>query len=308
MAGLQNGALVQHATLGLGKVVALEPTAVHVFFPGADSRFAAKLRLPAALGLLRTEGIAPDAGLEGLTAFALDPKAGRYALAASWMTHDEAVAQFLARYPRGFADPALVAGKQARSARWRGAHDSWAEGLGEGEGARLLAAGGLDELRARVLKVDRALAVLHPERDAGAVKRALEAEGPAQAFLSALLELLSVPSPARARFDKLFAAARGLPVDPDQQWLVATLFAFVASPARHVLVRPQVTFHAAERLGADLGPVAAPAWPAYEAVRTLYAQLLEELRRHGASDFVDVEAFLHLTATATAKRRARSAR
>lgn len=306
MAGLQNGMLVQHATLGLGKVVAVEPTAVHVFFPGGDSRFAAKLRLPAALGLLRTDGITPDARLEGLTAFALDPKAGRYGLAASWVTHDEAVAQFLAKFPGGFSDPALIAGKQARVARWRAAHDSWAEGFGEGRGARLLAAGDVDELVARALKVDRTLAAVHPAVDADAVRRALDCDGPARAFLSALIELLSVPSPARARFEKLFAAARELPVGPDQQWLVATLFAFVASPDRHVLVRPKVTFQATERLGADVSPTGAPAWPTYEAVRTLCARLLEELGRHGATDFVDVESFLHVTATA--KRRARSAR
>jgi hypothetical protein len=306
MAGLQNGMLVRHATLGLGKVVAVEPTAVHVFFPGSDSRFAAKLRLPAALGLLRTDGIDSDARLEGLTAFALDPKAGRYALAANWVTHDEAVAQFLAKFPGGFSDPALVAGKQARVARWRVAHDSWAEGFGEGEGARLLAAGDVDELVARALKVDRTLAVVHTAVDADAVRLALDGEGAARVFLSALLELLSVPSPARPRFEKLFAAARDLPVEADQQWLVATLFAFVASPGRHVLVRPKITFEAAERLGADVGQSDAPSWPAYDAVRTLCAQLLEELRRHGATDFVDVESFLHVTATA--KRRARSAR
>lgn len=306
MAGLQNGMLVRHATLGLGKVVAVERTAVHVFFPGGDSRFAAKLRLPAALGLLRTDGIAPDARLEGLTAFALDPKAGRYGLAASWVTHDEAVAQFLAKYPGGFSDPALVAGKQARAACWRAAHDSWVENFGEGRGPSLLAADDVDELVARALKVDRALAVVHPAVDAGAVRAALGDEGPARDFLSALLELLSVPSPARARFEKLFTAARELPVEAAQQWLVATLFAFVASPARHVLVRPKITFEAAERLGADVGPTAAPTWQAYEAVRTLCGQLLEELRRHGATDFMDVEAFLHVTATA--KRRARRAR
>jgi hypothetical protein len=297
--------LVRHATLGLGKVVAVEPTAVHVFFPGGDGRFAAKLRLPGALGLLRTDGIAPDARLEGLTAFTLDPKAGRYALAAGWMTHDEAVAQFLARFPGGFSDPANVAGKQARVARWRAAHDRWAEVFGEGQGARLLAAGEVEELVARALKVDRTLGVLHPAVDADAVRLALEDEGPAQSFLAALLELLSVPSPARARFEKLFAAARELPVEAAQQWLVATLFAFVASPGRQVLVRPKITFEAAERLGADVGPTGAPTWPAYEAVRTLCGQLLEELRCHGATDFVDVEWFLHVTATA--KRRARSA-
>ncbi len=306
MAGLQNGMLVRHATLGLGKVVAVEPTAVHVFFPGGDNRFAAKLRLPAALGLLRTDGVAPDARLEALSAFALDPKAGRYALAASWMTHDEAVARFLEKFPGGFSDPALVAGKPARDARGRAAHDSWAEGFGEGKGARLLAAGDVDELVARALKIDRMLAVVHPEADAGAVRVALDGEGPARAFFAALLELLSVPSPARARFDKLFGAARELPVEEAQQWLVATQFAFVASPGRHVLVRPRITFEAAERLGADVGPTDAPSWSAYAAVRGLYAQLLEELRRHGATDFVDVESFL--TVTATAKRRARSAR
>ncbi len=306
MADLQNGMLVRHTTLGLGKVVAVEPTAVHVFFPGSDSRFAAKLRLPVALGLLRTDGLSPDAHLEGLTAFALDPKSGRYALAASWVSHDEAVAQFFERFPGGFSDPANVAGKHPRVARWRAAHDGWAEALGEGKGARLLDAGDLEELVARVLKIDRALAAMHPPVDADAVRRALAGEGPARAFLQALLELLSVPSPARARFEKLFAAARDLPVEPAQQWLVATVFAFVASPGRHVLVQPKITFTAAERLGADVRSGAVPAWPAYDAVRTLYAQVLEELRRHGATDFVDVESFLQVTATA--KRRARGTR
>lgn len=306
MADLQNGMLVRHATLGLGKVVAIEPTAVHVFFPGSDSRFAAKLRLPVSLGLLRTDGVSPDAHLEALTAFALDPKSGRYALAASWVSHDEAVAQFFAKFPGGFSDPANAAGKKGRVARWRAAHDSWAEALGDGKGARLLDAGDLDELVARALEVDRALAALHPAIDADAVRRALADEGPARAFFQALLDLLSVPSPARARFERLFAAARGLPVEPAQQWLVGTVFAFVASPGRHVLVQPRITFTAAERLGAEVGSAAVPAWPAYEAVRTLYAQILEELRRHGATDFFDVESFLQVTATA--KRRARSNR
>jgi hypothetical protein len=156
------------------------------------------------------------------------------------------------------------------------------------------------------LKVDRMLAVVHPAVDADAVRLALDGEGAARVFLAALLELLSVPSPARARFEKLFAAAQDLPVEAAQQWLVATLFAFVASPGRHVLVRPKITFEAAERLGADVGPTDAPSWPAYEAVRTLCAQLLEELRRDGATDFADVEWFLHVTATA--KRRPRNGR
>lgn len=302
MADLQNGTLVQHATLGLGKVVALEPNAVHVFFPGSERRFAAKLRLPAARPLLRTEGVDRNAWLEGLTAFALDAETGRYALAASWVTHDEAVAQFESAFPGGFGGDAYARGRGARAPTWRAAHEAWVEAFGREPAPD---ADEAKELAKRALAVEKTVASLHPAADADAMKRALSDAGTAQPFWAALAELLSVPSPGRARFEKLFTAARGLPVEPAQQWLVATLFPFLASPSRHVLVRPKVTCEAATRLGCDIGDAAAPNWGSYAAIRALYAQLLEQLAPAGAKDFVDVETVLHVTATA--KRRARSA-
>jgi hypothetical protein len=307
MADLENGTLVRHTTLGVGKVVAVEANAVHVFFPDSDKRFAAKLRLPTARPLLRTDGFERDAWLEGLSAFTLDPKVGRYTLAASWLTQAEAVEQFLAVFPGGFGGPAYLSGKAARAARWRSAHERWEEKLGGGEAERLLAAGDFREIVKRALLVEEAMAALHPPLDAGAVKDALSRGDATRPFCSALFELLSVPSPGRARFEKLFAAARDLPVDPARQWLVATLFPFVASPGRHVLFRPKTSCEAAARLGCDLGDDAAPNWTAYAALRTLSVQLREALEPNGAKDFVDVEAFLHVTATAK-RRVARSAR
>jgi hypothetical protein len=301
MADLQNGALVKHKSLGVGKIVALEANAVHVFFPDSDKRFAAKLRLPAARELLRTEGLEPNTWLEGLSAFSLDAKAGRYALAASWLTHDEAVEQFGAAFPGGFTGAAYASGRNARAPRWRAAHDAWTQAFGEAEGARLLEAGDLKEIARRVLKVEKSIASLHPAADEDAVKEALADDETARPFCTALLELLSVPSPGRARFEKLFAAARDLPVEPAQQWLVATLFPFLASPGRHVLLRPKITCEAAARLGCDLGEAAEPNWASYAALRALSTQLLASLEASGAKDFVDVEAFLHVTATA--KRR-----
>jgi hypothetical protein len=306
MADLENGMLVQHATLGVGKIVAVEPTAVHVFFPDSDKRFAAKLRLPAARPMLRTDGFERNTWLEGLSAFALDEKAGRYGLAASWLTHDQAVDQFLAAYPEGFADPAYAAGgpKGGRAARWRAAHDAWAEAFVKGEGERLVADDDLTTLMKRALSVEKLIAPLHPPADVDAVKEAFADEMPTRQFFAALVELLSVPSPGRARFEKLFAAASDLPVDPAQQWLVATLFPFIASPERHVLLRPKATCEAAERLGCDLRYDASPNWATYAALRGLSTQLLEKLKANGAKDFVDVEAFLHVTASA--KRQAKA--
>jgi hypothetical protein len=306
MVDLENGQLVQHTTLGIGKIVAVETNAVHVFFPDSDGRFAAKLRLPTARPLLRTEGIAPNGWLEGLTAFALDPAMGRYALASSWLTNDEAIAQFRATFRGGFGDPAYLGGKTARAPRWRAGVDAWAAAFPSAEAAAKLATDDPGGLAKRVLKVERTVASLHFPADVDAVKRALSQEETTLPFLAALAELASLPNPGRARFEKLFVAARALPVEPAQQWLVATLFPFIASPTRHVLLRPKVTFEAASRLGCDVGDDEVPTWGTYSAVRALNAQLLTKLEASGAKDYVDVESFLHVTATA--KRRARSAK
>jgi hypothetical protein len=71
--------LVSHATLGVGKVVAVEPTAVHIFFADANKQDATKLRLPAARVFLDAPPSARDERLENLPAFSLDPVSGRYA-------------------------------------------------------------------------------------------------------------------------------------------------------------------------------------------------------------------------------------
>jgi len=299
MGAMQNGMLVRHSTLGLGRVVAVEPDAVHVFFPDADKRFAAKLRLPAALALLQSEGLERNSWLEGLSAFALDRESRRYALAATWLSHDQAVGQFLASFPGGFVDPGYLGrgtGRNERAPRWRAAHEAFAKVLGKDDRERLLADDRIKDLVNRVLKVDKLVASLHPPADANAVKQALSDEDTARPFLSALVELLAVPSPARARFEKLFGTAGALPVEPAQRWLVATLLPFLASPERHVLLRPKVAREAAERLGCDLRFEASPNWATYGALRALSTQLLEKLKPIGAKDFIDVEAFLHLTA------------
>ncbi len=73
------GMIVRHATLGIGRVVALEPAAVHVFFVEGERREAAKLRLSAAKVFLTPEPKTKDERLDSLPAFAFDPASGRWA-------------------------------------------------------------------------------------------------------------------------------------------------------------------------------------------------------------------------------------
>jgi hypothetical protein len=298
---IAKGMLVQHASLGLGKVVAVERTAVHVFFPGSEKRYAAKLRWPAAEHFLRTDGVERNEWLEGLSSFSLDPGEGRYALAASWITHEQAIDQFVRNYPQGFKDPGYLGsvggGRRARAPGWRDAGAEWSAAMGDGEGPRLLAKGEVRELTRRALRVEKHLVLLQGTFEAGTLKQALEDPDVALPFFDALFGVLGAP-PARARMEKLFTAADALEVEPAFAWPIATVFQFVADPARYVFMSPRTTCAAAERLGCDLKYDAAPNWATYAALRAFSAQLLAQLQANGARDFIDVEAFLHATAAA----------
>ncbi len=300
MSDLSIGMLVRHASLGVGKVVALEPTAAHVFFPAGEKRFAAKLRLPDARRHLSTAAVPPDAWLQGLSAFALDSTSGRYALAASFVTHDQAIAGFLKMFPKGFADAAYVGtgtGKRERASRWRAARAEWLQVFPPGEGERLCGEGKIRELVKRTLKVAKHVVQVPGTFEPGVLEEALVDPEATAPFFAALFELLSVPSPGRARFEKLFAAAEGLELEGALAWPVATVFPFIADPTRHVFLWPKLACAAAERLGCDLRYDSSPNWPTYTALRTFSTQLLEKLKEHGAKDFVDVEAFVADAAT-----------
>lgn len=304
MTDIATGSLVKHVSLGVGKVIAIEATALHVFFPQGGTRQAVKLRWPAARPLLAQDGVPPDVWLEGLTSFALDAKTGRYALATNFVSHEDAVAEFLSVFPQGFPDPSrLEASKKERASGWRAASSEWAKALGAGEGERLLADGDLAEVTRRALRVACHVTPTRGGIEADALEEALDPGDEVAAFYDALFKVTSAPSPARPRLEKLFAVTEALGVDRDLAWPMATLFPFVADPAQHVLLSPRSACGAAARLGCDLRYKVAPNWTTYRALRTLAEQLLDRLRPHGARDFIDVESFLYTLGTPAARRK-----
>lgn len=78
VAQFATGMMVRHSTLGIGRVVAVERTAVHVFFAEGERGDAAKLRLSVAEPFLHQDPRARDERLDNLAPFALDPVSGRY--------------------------------------------------------------------------------------------------------------------------------------------------------------------------------------------------------------------------------------
>lgn len=297
MSELENGMLVQHPSLGLGKVVALEPKAVHVFFAESDARFATKLRLPMALPLL-TPAASASGWLSGLSDFELDARTGRYGLDAAWIPHAAAVARFLEVFPKGFEDPSCVgdgSGKRERAFRWRRAHAAFRDTLGGGEGERLLAAGDVAGLAERALRVERHVRPLHRDAERASLEGALKSLGAAREYFAALFELLAAPAPERACFEALAAAAAAMvPEEPaESRWPMVTLLPFVARPDVHMVLQPRFASHVAERLGLELAYEPQPNWSTYSALLRSTRVLLQELRPIGARDHVDVDSFMH---------------
>src|SRR4030095_11719459 len=84
---------------GVGKVVALEPAAVHVFFETCATKYATKLRLPVAMGMLAEPTTSTNARLDGMT-FVFDEKAQRYGVSAPAPARRAAAAKGAARKRR----------------------------------------------------------------------------------------------------------------------------------------------------------------------------------------------------------------
>ncbi len=297
MEKLAAGSLVKHRTLGAGKVVAVEATALHVYFPGSGTRYAAKLRWPVASPFL-TQDLEPNAWLEGLSSFAMDSVSGRYTLAANFMSHEEAVAAYLADHPAAFRaspPPGKDASRLERGARWRSACAEWTAAFGGEQAEKLLEGGNYAELTRRVLRVGAHASRIPGMVETDVLEEAFEPGEVVREFLEALFAYVAAPLPARPRFDRLIAASHALGVPPDAAWPMITFFPFAAAPSRHMVLVPRSTSAGASRLGCDLQLQAAPSWTTYLRLRDLSTRLLEELAPAGARDFVDVECFLHAT-------------
>ncbi|MFT3912625.1 MAG: hypothetical protein QM704_00655 [Anaeromyxobacteraceae bacterium] len=301
---LKSGLLVKHASLGLGKVVAVDKAAVHVVFADGDPRHATKLRLPMALPFF-TPAPASNPWLSGLTGFVLDEKSGRYGRAATSLSHQEAVERFTAEFPAAFRDPAYLEGDGARSdraVRWRRAVDEYAATFGDGRGEKLLDAGQLRALLEGARKIEKHLKVQAREADREPIDTWLADPDRAAAYWQALFAFVGAVRPQRARFEALAAAVAELELEEAETgWRLITLFPFLARPDLHVLVRPRAAREAAQRLELDVTYDAVPSWTSYASIVAASAGLLEKLKPLGARDHADVEVFMQVALAKPAK-------
>ena len=291
------GALVEHVSKpdwGIGKVVAVEEDTVHVFFVDRPGEEAVAIRDSEDSPRLRPASTQFHALLDNTPPFV---KVGaRYRLKTSRLTFEQALQQFLGRFPRGFVDPAYLGDQTTgeRNYKWW-CHQRFEAEFAEGNARVLLERHDVAELRRKLFAVDNRNNLLHPKWDKAPLRDGLADDDAALGYFQALLDYIEAVEPTEDKFVSLIAALSRMPQPGSEvaSWPVATVFPFLAAPHRDIFLRPTQAQHAAQLMAFELNYEARPNWRTYSCWLTLAKLMLERLGPHGAKDFIDVQSFLY---------------
>ena len=290
---LSEGILVRHPKFGPGRVLLATFRHVWVYFPdlsGAAKDAVKQLAVDKCLLTMAPE--LKDRRLEhvpvkivnGILEF---PKSTR-------ISHSDAVAEFLSKYPKGFKDSQLVDRELGYK---RDAHDLFEKLLGGGKGRKLLASQKLDKISAAIDQLFHATNI-PAIQEIMAIHDGVKDQKAAAAFLEGVLDF--VDAPGAGSFGRLVEAVDSLPAELGKArvltWPNVTLLPFLADPARFIVLKPTMTRTAAERLFFDLAYDSRPNWSTYDRTLSFAASLRELLKPHGAQDFIDVQSFMWVTA------------
>ncbi len=215
-------------------------------------------------------------------------------------THEQAIEHFFTKFPAGFEDPGYA---EQELGYKREAHEKFADKLGAGQGASLLAEGNLPEIVSRYAYVffsskgtPYQLNLLSPY-EAAALKEALADTEAATRYFQALFALLDGGEVTEPAYAELIEAVKALPAAKGRvaTWPVLTQAPYIAQPEKHILLKPEVTKAAAARFDFDLAYTAKLNWATYAKLLDLAGTLLAKLQEHGAKDFIDVQSFIWVT-------------
>ena len=214
------------------------------------------------------------------------------AKAALWSKED-AMERFLGKYANGFVDAWYRSShRQPRLAQ----HAMWNELL-PGNTLRELAPDQPHIAAQRILKVLelQEKPLLNPRNEVVRLRAAFMRTERMPAFLIALADVIDTKLITATHYDALlnaFAALETPAKKTPMPWAIVSALPFIASPSRHVFVKPATIRAAAAGLGFDLKFRPAPNFTTYERALVFGMELLYFIKKRGGEDMIDVDAFI----------------
>lgn len=292
VAMLTVGLLVEHPTLGLGKVIAVQQGYVYVYFLEASPPDEAKsFQVAFAAANLSRAELQQHEELDHLPEFRKVD--GKFRIERKGRTFLEALETFRKFFPGGFEDPKYVQSERDYKVE---ASQELTNAFGSGRGLALLEEGRVKEVADRARALDTTNLV-HPRWEKPRLAEALADPAAANAYFQAVFQIADAPDVTRALFDELSTAVNALKPENGtlSRWPAATIFPALLSPERFIFFRATPMVEAATMASVALVYRSEPNWQTYEAAMLLAKKLLVKLQPLGARDMLDVQSFVFVT-------------
>ena len=203
---------------------------------------------------------------------------------------EKAKRKFLRVFPGGFRDETYI--DWERDYKWN-AHVRWQEQLSEVGFRRLLEKRQFEEI-ARLAGAIESRTNLLFSFEKMALRDAIRSPAGAQAFATALFDLLHGGETMEIRFASWIAALDRLPRRQTRvlTWPLATVFGFIAQPKDHFFFKPTVTREALRRCHVAFEYQSRPSWPVYRALLAAVREIRSGIAPMRPRDMIDIQSFL----------------
>jgi hypothetical protein len=198
--------------------------------------------------------------------------------------------RFLRYFPLGFADETYLAWerdyKVAAAQQWRAV-------LARSRFRALLDTSRFEEIAAHARRIESRTNLLF-SFEKMALRDATRTSSGARAFSEGLYEFLHGGDTAETRFTRWCETVARLPRRQTRvfTWPVVTVFGFIAQPAQHIFLKPNVTRIAAVRYGFDLRYRSEPNWLTYSDLLRFAASVKRDLEDLDPRDMIDLQSFI----------------
>ena len=200
--------------------------------------------------------------------------------------------KFLRLFPGGFRDETYLEWERDYKHE---THQRWEAALPRREFRRLLRGGEHATIAARAIAIEqhsRHSMIFSFEKMA--LRDAVKTAAGARDFAEGLFRFLHGPGSLQSRFTSWVAVLGALPRRQTREltWPVATVFAFIAQPDRHLFVKPLVTRAAARAYGYPLHYMARPNWATYAELLAFAETIRRDQRDLRPRDMIDLQSFM----------------
>ena len=198
--------------------------------------------------------------------------------------------KFLRFFPRGFRDETYIAWE--RGYKWQ-AHEQWREALGRARFRTLLRDGKVEEIAAQAVRIESRTNLLF-SFEKMALRDALKSRAGARDFAQGLYDLLYGAGGVEKRFERWCAVVGELPRKQTRvlTWPLVTVFGFLAQPATHIFLKPNVTRLAAREYEYEFDYRSRPSWETYASLLGFAGAVRHDLRDLQPQDMIDIQSFL----------------